>query len=245
MKGASRYPHVFTPIAVNGARLKNRIVRTAHGTNYPDRFVNERLIAFHEARAGGGVALTILEVASVHPTSPGRLIAYDDRAVERYRTFTERLAPYDMRVFQQLWHGGAHSLPRDGTPAWSASPVPSIEVGAVPVAMTQAMIEEIVAAYATAARRCEEGGLDGVEVHAAHGYLLSQFLSALTNHRSDDSSSTTSGGTKPLQRRSTSPSAARRSPSRRRCRRSARTSASTSGVIPPPNVSSPTPAFGR
>ena len=62
----------------------------------------------------------------------------------------------------------------------------SIEIRAVPVAMTQAMIDEIVAAYAAAAGRCEEGGLDGVEVHAAHGYLLSQFLSPLTNLREDD-----------------------------------------------------------
>jgi 2,4-dienoyl-CoA reductase-like NADH-dependent reductase (Old Yellow Enzyme family) len=181
-----RYPHVFAPISINGARLKHRIVRTAHGTNYPDGLVNERFIAFHEARARGGAALTILEVASVHPTSPGRFVVYDDRAVAGYRTLVERVAPYDMRVFQQLWHGGAHSLPRDGTPAWSASAVPSIEVGAVPVEMTQGMIEEIVGAYAAAARRCEEGGLGGVEIHAAHGYLLSQFLSPLTNLREDD-----------------------------------------------------------
>jgi len=126
----SRYPHVFSPLSVNGARLKHRIVRTAHGTNYPDGFVNERFLAFHEARARGRAALTILEVASVHPTSPGRFVAHDDRAVPGYRTLMERVAPYDMRVFQQLWHGGAHSLPRDGTPAWSASPVPSIEIGA-------------------------------------------------------------------------------------------------------------------
>jgi 2,4-dienoyl-CoA reductase-like NADH-dependent reductase (Old Yellow Enzyme family) len=65
MTGAyERYPHVFSPLSVNGARLKNRIVRTAHGTNYPAGYVNERLIAFHETRARGGVALTILEVAS-------------------------------------------------------------------------------------------------------------------------------------------------------------------------------------
>ena len=183
---ASRYPHVFAPLAVNGARLKNRIARTAHGTNYPSGFVNERLISFHEARARGGVALTILEVASVHPTSPGRFVVSGDGAVDGYSRLVERLAPHDMRVFQQLWHGGAHSLPPDGRPAWSASPVPSIEIGAVPVAMTQAMIDEIVAAYAAAAGRCEEGGLDGVEVHAAHGYLLSQFLSPLTNLREDD-----------------------------------------------------------
>jgi 2,4-dienoyl-CoA reductase-like NADH-dependent reductase (Old Yellow Enzyme family)/thioredoxin reductase len=179
------YPHLFSPLRINGAELKNRIVRTAHGTNYPNRFVNERLIAYHEARARGGIALTILEPASVHASSPGRLIVHDDGAIAAYRVLMERLAPHGMRIFQQLWHGGAHSPSGDG-PAWSSSAVPSVEIGSVPRPMTKAMIDTIIEGFASAARRCQEGGLDGVEIHAGHGYLLSQFLSPVTNRREDE-----------------------------------------------------------
>jgi thioredoxin reductase len=77
-------------------------------------------------------------------------------------------------------------MPRDGSPPWGVSATPSVEVGVVPVAMTKAMIAEIIESYATAAGRMEAWGLDGVDVHCAHGYLPGQFLSANTNLREDE-----------------------------------------------------------
>lgn len=89
------------------------------------------------------------------------------------------------KVFQQLWHGGA-AYGRAGQPI-SASAVPAPSVNTVPRPMTKTMIEDTVAAFAAAAAaRCRDGGMDGVELHGAHGYLIGQFLSPATNLRDDD-----------------------------------------------------------
>ena len=176
---------ILTPITINDLEIPNRVVRTAHGTHF-GHGVNDELIAFHEARARGGVGLTILEIAGVHPTSPAPICSFDDDIVSRYEKLMRAVSPHGMRVFQQLWHGGHHKPPMDGSPPWSASNVPSVITGAVPLAMSRDQIDEVTEAFATAALRCKEGGIDGVELHAAHSYLPQQFLSPLTNKRTDE-----------------------------------------------------------
>ena len=91
---------------------------------------------------------------------------------------------YGTKVFQQLWHGGA-AYGRAGQPI-SASAVPAPSVNVVPRPMTKTMIDDTVAAFAAAAARCRDGGMDGVELHGAHGYLIGQFLSPATNLRDDE-----------------------------------------------------------
>ena len=178
------YPHVFQPLDIGGCTLPNRIVRAAHSTGA----VGEELIAYHEARAKGGAALTILQIAGVHPTSPTDIPVYTDRVLPFYDEMAARLHAAGGRVFQQLWHGGAaieqRSLSNFQQPL-APSPIPSPMVGVVPQALTTAMIDELVGGFAAAARRCEQGGLDGVELHGAHGYLIGQFLSPATNLRDD------------------------------------------------------------
>lgn len=176
---------IFEPLKIAGAILPNRVVVTAHGTNIGAGRITDELIAYHHARARGGVGLIILEILSVHPSTPGPLMI-DDTLLEGHRRLMATLKPYGTAVFHQLWHAGHHALPLDGSPPWAPSDVPSPMLGVVPMPMTQAMIDEIIAAYADAARRCEEGGLDGVEIHCAHGYLIQQFLSANTNLRQDE-----------------------------------------------------------
>jgi 2,4-dienoyl-CoA reductase-like NADH-dependent reductase (Old Yellow Enzyme family) len=176
--------HVFEPIRLGSCLVPNRIARTAHVTGLAS--MSEAFIAYHEARARGGVGLTILEIASVHPTSPAAITLWHDDAIDAYGPLVERIHAHGGRIFQQLWHGGHHYLPADGGPPWSASQVPSVELGLQPRVMGQAEIDEIVAAFARAAWRCREGGVDGVQIHAAHGYLVAQFLSPVTNRRTDE-----------------------------------------------------------
>lgn len=180
------YERVFQPIDIAGTTIPNRIVRTAHSTAHPWVDSGDELIAYHEARARGGVGLSILEIGGVHLSSPSLIPVYGDHVVPGYHKLVDRLHPHGMKVFQQLWHGGAAApINLLGGPPWSASDVPNPDSGTVPRPMTQAMIDDVVAAFAAAARRCREGGIDGVEIHGAHGYLVGQFLSPLTNRRTD------------------------------------------------------------
>lgn len=192
MTNAPHLTHVHTPIRLGPVEVKNRVVRPAHQTALPILGnVTDRLIAYHEARAIGGVGLTILETMGIHQTSPGTLWGFHPDIGSGYARLTERLQRHGMKVFQQLWHAGHNTKPLDDSPPWSASDQPSTELSptypsGVPLAMTKGMIDEIVDAYATTARNCELWGADGVEIHAAHGYLPAQFLSTAVNHRTDD-----------------------------------------------------------
>ncbi|WP_310531279.1 FAD-dependent oxidoreductase [Novosphingobium sp.] len=180
--------HVNTPICLNGLEIRNRVVRSAHATGL-DRGtgqVSDDLIAYHVARAKGGVGLTFVEILSVHPSTPGTLNIWLPGFGDGYRRLVDTVKPHGMRLMQQLWHAGHNALPLDGSPPWSASDVPALQFGVAPIAMNKAMIDEIVEAYANAARLCEEWGADGLEIHGAHGYLPAQFLSLNANRRDDD-----------------------------------------------------------
>ncbi|MCY3633797.1 MAG: FAD-dependent oxidoreductase [bacterium] len=179
------YEHVLAPIEINGLEIKNRVVRTAHGTNIGQGRITDELIAYHEARAAGGCGLTILEAASVHPTDMGTLWLHDASVVDDYRRLMARLAPYHMAVFQQLGHLGYEGVTADGEPPWSASELAGPSIRRPAKAMAQDDIDELVDAFAQAAHWSIEGGLHGVEVHIAHGYLLQQFMSQATNQRTD------------------------------------------------------------
>ncbi|MGC1513342.1 MAG: FAD-dependent oxidoreductase [Acidimicrobiales bacterium] len=181
------YENLFQPIQIGSTTIPNRIVRTAHSTGHLWVDSGKSLISYHEARARGGVGMSILEIGGVHMSSPSIIPAFADFVMDGYQKLADAMAPHGMKLFQQLWHGGsAAPLNIMGGPLWSASDVPNPQNGLVPVPMTQGMIDEIVEAFAAGARRVLGGGLDGVEIHGAHGYLIGQFLSPLTNKRTDD-----------------------------------------------------------
>lgn len=178
--------HIHTPIQIGSIEIPNRVVRTAHATNLGQGTMSDALIDYHLARAKGGTGLSIVEILSVHSTSPATLNVMSPGIEDGYRRLVETIRPHGMRLFQQLWHGGHNALPLDGSPPWSASDVPSPTIGVTPLPMTPAMIDEIIGAYAQTAYKCESWGLDGVEIHCAHGYLPAQFLSPNANRREDD-----------------------------------------------------------
>jgi 2,4-dienoyl-CoA reductase-like NADH-dependent reductase (Old Yellow Enzyme family) len=185
------FDNLFEPIQVAGVTIPNRIVRAAHGTQLAFPLPGEPtspLIAYHVARARGGVGMSILETAPVHPSAFnfGPIPGLTDEVIDGYQKIADAVHEYGMKIFQQLWHGGnCHPNPLGGPP-WSASDVPNPILGIVPQPMTKAMIDDVVAGFATVARRCKQGGIDGVEIHAGHGYLPSQFLSPTTNKRDDE-----------------------------------------------------------
>lgn len=175
---------VWEPITIRNLAIKNRIARAANTTTMFPTPIDDQFVAYHEARAAAGVGLTILEAGSVHPTSQ---IAYmvDAASLPGYEKLMAASRPHGMRVMQQLWHGGHNLGGKRGEIPWGPSATPSPLTGIISEAMTRGQIAELVAAFATAAQLCRDAGLDGVELHAGHGYVVQQFLSPLTNLRED------------------------------------------------------------
>ena len=180
----------LTPIEIGGVTIKNRIFRPPHQIHLCERGrVTDAFIAYHEARAEGGTGLIILEAAPTHWASaqaPDVLTIWDDEAIDGIARVAERLHQYDTKVFIQLLHSGCNGAPWDASPPWAPSSVTGYMPSGPAIEMTKGMIDEIVESYAAATRRAVAAGLDGVEVHAAHGYLPAQFLAPATNWRTDD-----------------------------------------------------------
>jgi 2,4-dienoyl-CoA reductase-like NADH-dependent reductase (Old Yellow Enzyme family)/thioredoxin reductase len=183
-----KYTHVNKPIKIGPIEIKNRIVRPAHGTLIGQGTINDSLIGYHEERAKGGVALSIVEIMGVHSSSLGALNSFDPSLDESYPKLVNACHDHGMKIFQQLWHGGHNvAMPSlDGSPPWSSSDVRGLHSAQTPVPMTIPMIKEVISSFAEAAKKCEEWGVDGVEIHCAHGYLPAQFLSPATNTREDE-----------------------------------------------------------
>lgn len=186
------FPHLFEPLQIRGKRLKNRIMSTGHDTCLPtDNLVNDKLIAYQRDRAAGGVGLIVLQVAGVHDSARYTshvLMATDDACIDGYRQLAEACHAHGTVLLSQLFHPGREIMESaDGllAVAYSASSVPNERFRVMPRALDQAMIDEIVQGYASAARRLHQAGLDGVEVVASHGYLPAQFLNPRVNLRSD------------------------------------------------------------
>lgn len=189
---STAFAHLFEPLQIRGKRLKNRIMSTGHDTCLPtDNLVNDKLIAYHRARAEGGAGLIVLQVAGVHDSARYTshvLMATDDACIEGYRRLAEACHAHGTVVLSQLFHPGREIMETaDGllAVAYSASAVPNERFRVMPRVLDQAMIDEIVQGYAAAARRLYQAGLDGVEVVASHGYLPAQFLNPRVNRRTD------------------------------------------------------------
>ena len=186
------FSHLFAPISIAGCDIRNRILSTGHDTAMPtDGRVNDRLIAYHEARARGGVGLIVTQVTGVHETArytAHLLMGTDDSCIAPYRRLADTVHAQGTRIFAQLFHPGREIMETsDGTAAVAYAPsiAPSERFHVIPRPLSLAMIEEIVAGYGETARRMADAGADGVEIVASHGYLPSQFLNPRINRRED------------------------------------------------------------
>jgi 2,4-dienoyl-CoA reductase-like NADH-dependent reductase (Old Yellow Enzyme family)/thioredoxin reductase len=187
------FPNLFSPLALGPVNVRNRIVSSGHDTILVDAgVVNEAVIAYHRARAEGGVGLVVVQVADVDPeerSEGGVLRAWDDGVVPGYARLADELHAHGTKVVAQLHHGGRETHRRsDGTLPVTVAPsaVPNERFLAAPRALDLPRIGRIVAAFGSAADRMRRAGLDGVEVVASHGYLPAQFLNPHTNRRQDD-----------------------------------------------------------
>jgi 2,4-dienoyl-CoA reductase-like NADH-dependent reductase (Old Yellow Enzyme family) len=182
---AMKFTHVLEPIRINQVEVKNRIFRSGHGTYFGKGRVNDTLVAYHEERAKNGVGLSTSEVTVVHPSSASQptIWGWDDSVIPGFRDLSTAAHRHGMKMFAQIWHGGHHWPGLDGI-AWSASAVPS-PWGPVPIAMSEEQIQEMIASFAATSVRAREGGMDGIELHFGHGYLVQQFFSPFTNLRTD------------------------------------------------------------
>lgn len=188
----SAFPYLFAPLQIRGKRLKNRIMSSGHDTSMPtDNLVNEQLIAYHRARAEGGVGLIVLQVAGVHDSARYTshvLMATDDACIDGYRRLAETCHAHGTLVLSQIFHPGREIMESaDGllAVAYAPSAVPNERFRVMPRALDQDMIDEIIQGYADAARRLHQAGLDGVELVASHGYLPAQFINPRVNRRTD------------------------------------------------------------
>jgi 2,4-dienoyl-CoA reductase-like NADH-dependent reductase (Old Yellow Enzyme family)/thioredoxin reductase len=183
---------LFSPIKIKSLELVNRAVMPPMGTNLgnPDGTVSDANLAYIRRRARGGAGLIITEIASVHPSGlaiPNELGAFHDQFIPGLRKIANTVHAAGSKVALQLHHAGRESLYllQKGK-AIAPSEIPSLVFGLTPRQITYEEIQEIIAAFGSAARRGMEAGFDAVEIHGAHGYLLTQFLSTLSNQRDDD-----------------------------------------------------------
>ena len=191
MTASTRYPLLFSPLALGPVTVANRIVFAAHLTNYAeDGLPSEQHAAYYAARAAGGAGLIITEEHSVHPTDwpYEKLIhGFNPAVVAGYRRITDAVHRHGTPIFAQINHnGGQASGMYSRLPVWAPSPVADPLFREVPKAVDHAEIAEVVAGYALVADHCRQGGFDGVELQCSHSSIVRGFLSPATNLRHDE-----------------------------------------------------------
>ena len=183
------FSHLFNPITIGSMTAKNRLLMPAMSINFgvdEQGFVAEQLIDYFVARARGGAGMLLVGGGAVHPTGvelPDLPKLWNDGCIPSLTRMVDAVRPFDACFGVQLMHGGRQSY-HDQKVAPSAIPAPAVVKG-IPKALELVEIDELVAAFGDAARRCREAGFDFIEIHAAHGYLINQFMARNSNKRED------------------------------------------------------------
>lgn len=184
------FKYLFTPVKVGNLTIKNRIFSTGHMTTYvKDGLPTEQLIAYHRERAKGGAGLIVVEANAVHASAAftsHTIEAYKDEVIPYYQLLADSVHEYGTKMFVQLFHPGREIFPSGTSIAVAPSSVPTDRFRVMPKELEIEEIQDIIKGYAETALRVKKGGLDGVEIVASHGYLISQFWSPRLNLRSDE-----------------------------------------------------------
>ncbi len=184
---------LWESLDIGGTTVKNRVMTSAHSLAYGDNHIlSDRHIAYYRERAEGGIGLLITEQHAAHRLSLGSfyncLTAWEERCIPQLEKLAETVHAHDCKQFVQLMATGVQDkgwLFDPWHPLWAVSRVPSPIHNEVPYVMGQAEIDDIIKGHVESARNVERSGLDGVELHGAHAYLIGQFLSPFYNHRTD------------------------------------------------------------
>ena len=187
------YTKLFAPGKIGGLELKNRIVMPAMGCSLAESTgeAGARIIKYYADRARGGAGLIITEITRVDDETgvgtPNQLSVTNTHVVGQLHRLVEAVHAYDTKLFVQLHHPGNQTPSRliGGKQPVSASDVTCRVIGEQPRPLTTEEVEGMVKKFVTGAVIAQKAGVDGVEIHAAHGYLVSQFLSPHTNKRTD------------------------------------------------------------
>ncbi len=190
LNASGRYRYLFTPLRIGPLTVRNRVVFSAHLTNYAeDGRPSDQHAAYYARRAAGGAGLIITEEHSTHPTDwpYEKLIhGFHPEVIPGYRRLTDAVHAYDVPILAQINHnGGQSSGMYSRLPVWAPSPVPDPLFREVPKAVERSEIREIVAGYGLVAGHCAVGGFDGVELQCSHSSIVRGFLSPATNIRTD------------------------------------------------------------
>lgn len=182
---------LFEEVTLGPLRAKNRFVRAAtwEGLAADDGLMTPELLAVYRDLAAGGAGVIVTGYAYITPDeqpNPHMMGIYDDRFVEEYRELVAVVHEQGARIVLQVVHGGSATHPDSPSQRiLGPSAVVNPKTGVMPVEANAQDLVDLRNAFAAAARRAKQAGFDGVELHAAHGYLLSQFLSPHLNKRDD------------------------------------------------------------
>ena len=184
------FPNLLSPVQVGRLTVPNRVLVTAHTTNYSNNGLpTERDAHYYEERARGGAGMIVIGALRCHPTSmnaPYNIRAYDPAVVPAFQRISDAVHRHGSVVIGQVLHMGRQINPvYSRLPVWAPSPIPCPINKVVPHEMTRAEIREVIEHFALSAHHAKQGGMDGIEIHGAHGYLIQQFMSPWSNVRID------------------------------------------------------------
>ena len=182
---------LLQPGKIGNVTVKNRIVMSPMGSffNDPDGTVNDRTINYYAARAKGGTGMITVEFTGVHPSgqSAGALGIWDDKFLPGLTRLADAIKEHGSTAAIQLAHCGRQAgASATGAPLVAASPIPCPVCCAPVKEMTEADIWEAIESFGTAALRARKAGFEVIAIHAAHGYLIQNFLSPYSNKRTDE-----------------------------------------------------------